>query len=413
MTDNLFIEFKDVSKRFGANEVLRSVNLKIYRGEVTTIIGKSGVGKSVLLKHIIGLMEPDSGEVHFQGQPLNQFKRKERRALRSKLSYMFQGTALFDSMTVYENIALPLKESTDLKEREVHEKVAQRMDQLELRGMDGKYPAELSGGMKKRVALARALVTDPDIVLFDEPTTGLDPIRQNAVFNMISGYQKRFGFTGVLVSHAIPAVFFISQRVAFLNEGQIIFEGSPDAIQQEETPVIREFIHTHESRRDVLTGLGPRSVGEGKFNEEMNRMKRYDYQFAVGVVSIENTDELSTKAEFRSFQYIFSQFAAFIRKSLRTTDSSAQYGIYEIMLILSHWNPEHSELVFDRLRNDLKRRADDVIGQRPDPDISFAISLGIMPAEQDSELIELLTMAESKRKILYEYKAEEREMEAT
>jgi diguanylate cyclase (GGDEF)-like protein len=155
-----------------------------------------------------------------------------------------------------------------------------------------------------------------------------------------------------------------------------------------------------------LTGLGPRSVGEGKFDEEMNRMKRYDYQFAVGVVSIENSDELSTKAEFRSFQYVFSKFASFIRKSLRTTDSSAQYGIYEIMLILSHWNPDHSDMVFERLRRDLERRADDVLGERPDPDISFTISLGIMPAEQDSELIELLTMAESKRKILYEYKVD-------
>ena len=406
MSDNLFIEFKDVYKRFGANQVLRGVNLKIYRGEVTTIVGKSGVGKSVLLKHIIGLMEPDSGEVHFQGQPLNRFKRAERRALRSKLSYMFQGTALFDSLTVFENIALPLKESTRLKDREVRQKVEERIDQLELHGMDGKYPAELSGGMKKRVALARALVTNPDIVLFDEPTTGLDPIRQNAVFNMISDYQKRFGFTGILVSHAIPAVFFISQRVAFLDEGQIIFEGTPDAIQHDETPVIREFIHTHESRRDVLTGLGPRSSGERKFNEEMARMKRYDYQFAVGVVTIENTDELSTKAQFRSFQYVFSKFATFIRKSLRATDASSQYGIYEIMLILSHWNPEHADLVFERLRRDLERRADDVLGERPTPEISFNISLGIMPAEHDSELIELLAMAESKKKTLYEYKAE-------
>ncbi len=175
--DTPLIEFKDVTKRFGSKTVLDSVNLKIYEGEVTTIIGLSGSGKSVLLKHIIGLIEPDSGTILFRGKPLAEMKRKETAASLAKISYMFQDNALFDSLTVEENIGLPLRETTNLSKAEIDRRVAARMEQTELSDAAHKYPSELSGGMQKRAALARALVTDPRIVLFDEPTSGQDPVR--------------------------------------------------------------------------------------------------------------------------------------------------------------------------------------------------------------------------------------------
>jgi phospholipid/cholesterol/gamma-HCH transport system ATP-binding protein len=237
-----FIQFKNVYKKFGENQVLNGADLSLYKGEITTIIGKSGVGKSVLLKHIIGLIEQDSGSILFEGRPVSEMKKAERKTLKRKCSYMFQGTALFDSLTVYENIALPLKETTSLSDKEINRRVRDKMDQLDLHEVDDKYPSQLSGGMKKRVALARALVTDPEIVLFDEPTTGLDPIRKKAVHDMISDYQQKFGFTGVVVSHDIPDIFHISQRVAMLDEGRILFEGSPAELAQASDPAVKEFI---------------------------------------------------------------------------------------------------------------------------------------------------------------------------
>ncbi|MDD5713034.1 MAG: ATP-binding cassette domain-containing protein, partial [Smithellaceae bacterium] len=191
------IEFKDVTKRFGSKTILDNVNLQIYEGEVTTIIGLSGGGKSVLLKHIIGLLKPDEGTVYFRGEPFTAGNNHARR----EMSYMFQDNALFDSMTVYENIALPLQETTHLKKGEIDQRVRARIEQTELSEAIHRFPSELSGGMQKRVALARALITDPKIVLFDEPTSGQDPVRKNAILSMIAQYQRKFGFTAIMVSH--------------------------------------------------------------------------------------------------------------------------------------------------------------------------------------------------------------------
>ncbi len=236
------IEFEDVHKSFGGEEVLRGVHLCIYGGQITTIIGKSGTGKSVLLKHIIGLLTPDSGRILFEGRPLGSMDAAGRKRMKSRCSYMFQGTALFDAMTVYDNIALPLKERGRLKPADIRQRVQEKLAQLDIAGIESEYPSQLSGGMKKRVAMARALITEPEIVLFDEPTTGLDPIRKQAAHQMIVEYQSRFGFTAVMVSHEIPDVFFISQRIAMLDEGRIIFEGGCPEIQAATHPAVRAFI---------------------------------------------------------------------------------------------------------------------------------------------------------------------------
>ena len=191
------IEFNGVSKTFGTRNILNCIDFSIYEGEVTTLIGLSGTGKSVTLKHIIGMLKPDEGQIFYRGKAIDQMSKAEWNDYIGNISYMFQNNALFDSMTVFENVSLPLKYTTKLKKREIEEKAMARIEQTELTEVADKYPSEISGGMQKRTALARALVTDPSIVLFDEPTTGQDPIRKNAILGMVAEYQKRFGFTAL------------------------------------------------------------------------------------------------------------------------------------------------------------------------------------------------------------------------
>jgi phospholipid/cholesterol/gamma-HCH transport system ATP-binding protein len=249
------IEFRDVTKRFDDKTILDKTNLAIYEKQITTIIGKSGSGKSVLLKHIIGLLSPDEGSILFRGKPVHEMKKSEWNRYRSQVSYMFQNNALFDSLSVFENIALPLRQTTNLGKKEIEQKVMSRIEQMELADVLHQYPSELSGGMQKRVALARALVTDPTIVLFDEPTTGQDPIRKNVILSMIARYRKQFGFTAILISHDIPDVFFISDRILLLWEGKIAFHGTYEELTRLKHPMIDEFLRSIEGLRDELTGL--------------------------------------------------------------------------------------------------------------------------------------------------------------
>jgi len=241
-----FIQFVDVKKSFDEKSVLKGVNLSIYKGEIIAIIGKSGCGKSVLLKHIIGLMTQDSGEILISGKNLSDLNKQEQKAFKNKLSYMFQGNALFDSLNIFDNIALPLNENSTFSKSEIKEKVKLRMHQLEIEDIEKQFPSEVSGGMQKRVALARALIINPDIVLFDEPTTGLDPIRKKNVHIMIKEYQAKFGFTAIIVSHEIPEIFFIAQRVAMLDNGKILFEGSQEMLLEYNDPVAKSFIAGNE-----------------------------------------------------------------------------------------------------------------------------------------------------------------------
>jgi len=249
------IEFRNISKQFNDKIVLNKVNASIYENQITTIIGKSGTGKSVFLKHIIGLLKPDEGAILFQGKPIDKMNKAERASYRSTISYLFQNNALLDSMTVFDNVAFPLRQTTDLSKKDIEEKVLKRIEDLELNEAVNKYPSELSGGMQKRVALARALVTDPKIVLFDEPTTGQDPIRKNMILSMIAHYRKKFGFTAVMISHDIPDVFFISDRIIILWEGGVGFEGTYEEAAKLKLPLIDEFLRSLEGFQDELTGL--------------------------------------------------------------------------------------------------------------------------------------------------------------
>ena len=236
------IQLQQIDKAFGSQSVLENVNLSIERGLVTSVIGKSGVGKSVMLKLIIGLLQPDGGEILFEGQALQRMTRAAKRNFKAKCSYMFQSMALFDSLTIYENIAMPLEEKSRLSNKEIGRRVGEKIEQLELGEIAEKHPSQISGGMKKRVALARALIIQPEIILFDEPTTGLDPVRKNSVYQMIQQYQQQFNFTAVVVSHEIPDIFTISQKVAMLDERRIVFEGEPAEIVKSTDPLVQRFI---------------------------------------------------------------------------------------------------------------------------------------------------------------------------
>lgn len=236
------IEIKELYKSFGKQQVLKGVNLVINEGEVTAIIGRSGGGKSVLLKHIVGLLKPDKGSILINGEDITKLKGKRLDEIRENIGVVFQGGALFDSMTVYENVAFPLKEKTKLNKKEIHERVMKALADVGLQGMEHKYPAELSGGMRKRVALARALIAHPKIILFDEPTTGLDPILVRSIHRLIKDTQKQYGFTGLIISHEIPEIFEISDRVAMLHDGRIVEVGTPEEIQKSDNIVVKNFI---------------------------------------------------------------------------------------------------------------------------------------------------------------------------
>ena len=229
-------------KDFGAQQVLKGVNLDIAKGKITTIVGTSGCGKTVLLKHLNALLLPDRGEVLVDGVDITKLGQKELYETRSRFGVLFQGAALLDSMTIFDNVAFPLREKTKMSEPQIQKKVEERLEQVGLEGMGYKYPAELSGGMKKRSGLARALVMDPEIVLFDEPTTGLDPVLATGIHQLIARTHGTFGFTGVVVSHTIPQVFEISDYVAILANG-VIEEITPTKeFQASQNPVVQQFI---------------------------------------------------------------------------------------------------------------------------------------------------------------------------
>ena len=236
------IKLIDLHKSFGKQKVLDGIDLQIEEAKTTVIIGRSGGGKSVLLKHIIGLLRPDRGQVLVDGTDIAKLGDRDLNEIRKKFGMLFQEAALFDSMTVGENVAFPLREHTRMKEKEIRETVADRLRSVGLTGVEEKMPSELSGGMRKRVGLARAIAMRPQIVLFDEPTTGLDPVMTEAINRLIIDTQKKFNFTCVVISHDIQSIFEIGDRIAMLYEGKIIEYGTPEELRASQNPVTVQFL---------------------------------------------------------------------------------------------------------------------------------------------------------------------------
>ena len=237
------IEIKDLHKSFGGKKVLKGINLNIQRGETIVIIGSSGCGKSVLIKHIVGLLKPDSGSVTVQGQSVNDLEPKELNQLRKKFGFLFQGAALFDSMTVEENISLPLVESdTKYTSSEILNLVNEKLELVNMPATNDFKPAELSGGMRKRVGLARALINNPEYILYDEPTTGLDPIMSDSIDRLIKDLTEKLNVTSIVVTHDMFSVKNVANKVAMIYEGKIHFHGSEQELVSSSDPIIQKFI---------------------------------------------------------------------------------------------------------------------------------------------------------------------------
>jgi len=236
------IQLIDIRKWFGSQQVLKGVNLSIFEGKTTVIVGESGKGKSLILKHMLGLVKPDSGRVLVYGKDINKISRKGLKEIRGNFGVLFQNAALFDSMTVFDNVALPLRERTKKSEEEIRTIVNEKLKLMDLEGSNDKYPAQLSGGMRKRVGLARAIVLNPRIIFFDEPTTGLDVAKSNEIYRVFFRTQSKLGYTALIVSHDVPKIFKLADYVALLHDGVIQDTLPPEDFQTSDNPVIRDFV---------------------------------------------------------------------------------------------------------------------------------------------------------------------------
>ena len=256
---DLFVEFVDVHKAYGDKQVLRGASLKVYRGEVLVILGGSGSGKSVTLRHMLGLEAPDSGRVLVEEEDVTDLPEEELYRVRKKFGMLFQSGALFDSMTVFENVAFPLREHAEMSEEEIARSVREKLDLVSLPNTEHLMPVDLSGGMRKRVGLARSIVLDPKMILYDEPTTGLDPITSQKINELIIDLQSKLNVTSVVVTHDIQSAFSVGDRIAFLNNGVFEWIGSMEEAREGTHPVLREFL-----RSSAVTAAQPRQAEAGR-----------------------------------------------------------------------------------------------------------------------------------------------------
>jgi len=397
------IEFKDVSKRFNDKVVLERVNLQIYEREVTTIIGLSGTGKTVLLKHIIGLHKPDEGTILFRGQPLDQIRRRDL-----PMSYMFQGNALFDSMTVFENIALPLQETTNLGPAEIRNRVMTRVEQMELADAVQKYPSEISGGMQKRVALARALVTDPQIVLFDEPTTGQDPVRKNAILGMIAQYQRTFGFTAILVSHEIPDVYFISNRILALYGKSIVFQGTPEEFEDFDHPFKEEVVHSLEGLQKELTGLHSRRQFKLRYQGQLRGGALGD-TYAVAVFSLDGLDAVAGRLGHDAAQEALRSLGIFLGKHFGAVGGfSTRRSMNEYVTVLPSTDRAEAEGILGEYIQDFQAQEQAILDiwasaqKRSGTELCVELTLlaGLAQGRPDEDIDAVVESAERDRRVI-------------
>jgi len=410
--ENPLIEFRNVTKRFDSRTILDQVNLKIYEGHVTTIIGKSGTGKSVLLKHIIGLLNPDEGSILFRGKPIMTMRRKEWEAYTSQISYMFQNNALFDSLTVFENIAMPLRQTTNLGRKGIESKVMARIEQAELTDVAHKYPSELSGGMQKRVALGRALVTDPRIVLFDEPTTGQDLIRRNAILSMIAEYQRKFGFTAILISHDLPDVFFISNRIIALDQGRIAFQGSPEELDGFDHPFLDEFIESLEGFQEHLTGLYSRRSFKVRYQTALGRKHPHE-TYAVAVFSTDELDLAERNLGHEITQVIIKSLGEYINKHFGSAGGfSSRLSRDQFVTVLPFSDIKEAEGILGDFSRDLQGQGlYDIQAEAHIPKdqcFEFVVLAGLAKGKSGDQMETTIESAKSQQKIIARFNCETR-----
>ncbi len=409
--ENALIEFRDVTKRFNGHTVLDRINLQIYEGHITTIIGKSGTGKSVLIKHIIGLLSPDEGTILFKGKSLKEMKKNELDTFRSQFSFMFQNNALFDSMTVFDNVALPLRQTTHLSKKEIESKVMKRIEQTELTEAALKYPSELSGGMKKRVALARALVTDPKIVLFDEPTTGQDPIRKNIILSMIAQYRRKFGFTAVIISHNIPDIFFISDRILLLWEGKIGFQGTYEEAIKMKHPLVDELFDSLEGFQDELTGLLSKQMFRSRYITTLEQGLA-DTNVTAILFSVE-LDLITETLGPRAALEVVKSLGEYINNHLDAIGGfSTRQSRDHILTILPHAEINETEQLLDNFAKRLQEHAllDIQIATQAQIEAQQCFNIfvyaGITEAKSNDALDDIMRRAKANQRIIALYRCE-------
>lgn len=395
------IEFRNVTKRFGEKTVLDKVDFEIFEGLVTTLIGKTGTGKSVLLKHIIGLLNPDEGDILFKGTPLNTMSRSEWNHYISIISYMFQNNALFDSLSVYDNIALPLKQTTRLSSQEIKHRVMARLEQAELEEMAEKYPSQLSGGMQKRVALARALVTDPQIVLFDEPTTGQDPIRRNAILSMIAEYKRKYDFTAVLISHDIPDVLFISNRILVLDQGRIIFQGTPKDLNDAQHAYLDEFVQSLEGFQEHLTGLYSRRSFKVRYQTALGRKNPHE-TFVLLVFILDDLDAMAENLSHTAVQAVLQELGAYINHHFGAVGGfSSRFSRDQFVTVLPFSNLKEAESILRDFVSELTDRGLASIQASakisPKECFAFSVFVGLAQGKPSEEIDSVMQQAQARR----------------
>jgi len=404
------IEFKGVSKTFGKRNILNRIDFSIYEGEVTTLIGLSGTGKSVTLKHIIGMLKPDEGQILYRGKPIDKMSKKEWNDYIGQISYMFQNNALFDSMTVFENVAMPLKYTTKLKKKEIEQKAMARIEQTELTEVADKYPSEISGGMQKRAALARALVTDPNIVLFDEPTTGQDPIRKNAILGMVAEYQKRFGFTALLISHEIPDVYFISNRILALYDRKIVFQGDPEAFEALDHPFRQELISSLESLGEELTGLYSKRHFKVRYQTDLSQ-RQPDATYAAAVFTLDDIDSITEHLGHESAQQIIRSLGSYINKHFGAVGGfSSRQTINEYATVLPYSDLEEANRIMEDFTRDFQEhgiRGIELQGGEKDSDeecTEFSVLAGLAQGKPQIEIESVMEFARFNQKEIAKFK---------
>jgi len=317
---------------------------------------------------------------------------------------MFQNNALFDSLSVFENVAMPLRENTRLSRWEIKDKVMARLEQTELTAVAHKYPAELSGGMQKRTALARALVIDPKIVLFDELTTGQDPIRRNAILGMIAEYKKKYGFTAILISHDIPDVFFISNRILALYDKQIVFQGTPEALEKFKHPLTEEIIHSLESLQDELTGLYSRRQFKVRYQTDLSRSNMHE-TYAVVIFTLTDPDTIIENLGHTALQQSIRTMGRYIDKHFGAVGGfSARRSLNQFETVLPFSNLEEAEQILGNFSRDFQKKgmADiEAAGRAIKPDVDcfeFSVYAGLAKGHPNVELESISEMAEFTQK---------------
>jgi len=357
----------------------------------------------VLLKHIIGLLSPDEGTILFKGRPLSDMKKSESAANLAQISYMFQDNALFDSMTVYENIALPLRETTNLSKAKIDSRVMARIEQTELEDAVHKYPSELSGGMQKRVALARALVTDPRIVLFDEPTSGQDPVRKNAILGMIAQYQRKFGFTAILVSHEIPDVYFISNRILALYNQSIVFQGSPEELENFDHPFKDEVIRSLEGLQNELTGLYSKRQFKVMHHVQLTQTASGTSYCAL-VFSLNNLDIIRKSVGYDAVQVAIRSLGIHIDKHFGAAGGfSTRRRNNEFVTVLPYSDLAETESILKDFAMDFQERGihDVLAGGRKqsasEECVEFTILAGIAQGQPAADIDSVIDAAKSQQ----------------